>query len=70
MEFGTVLSLAISVTGFVTTIATLSRKMVTKDDISKISEKLDDLTERNTNTEKKMAVMEYQIGELQRKVGC
>ena len=69
MDYSTALSLAISIVGFVTTISTLSRKMITKDDIKTIEDKLDELTERNTNTEKKMAVMEYKIEELFRKVG-
>lgn len=66
MEFGTVLSLTISVIGFITTIATLSRKMVTKEDIKEIQASLKDLSERNTNVEKKLAILEYRLDEIQK----
>ena len=69
MEFGTIMSLIISVVGFCITIATISRKMITKDDIKSIEHKLDDLAERNTNTEKQIAVMEYKIEVIEKKVG-
>ena len=64
MEFGTTLSLAISVVGFVTTISTLSRKMVTKDDLKELTSKVANLSDRVVNIEKQIAVMKYQIDEL------
>lgn len=68
MDFGTIVTLIISISGFLITIATLSRKMITKDDLKEIKDTLSDLTERHTNVEKKLAVMEYKVEELQRKV--
>lgn len=59
----TIISVTASLLGMLVTIVTISRKMITKEDIAEIKSDLKKLTDKSNDHAERIAVLEYRVGE-------
>lgn len=61
-----VISICISVLGFLFTFAGLSRKMITKDDIAEMKSDIKSMLHTQNSHGERIAVLEYKVEELKK----